>query len=45
MSSSPLSMSTSQVKQSDPGSEFIPLKSICTSVIGTARSMGVDVVR
>ena len=34
-----------QVKQSDPGSEFICLQSICTSIIGTARSMGVAVVR
>lgn len=34
-----------QVKQTDSGSEFIPLQSICTSIIGTAKSMGVDVVR
>jgi ribosomal protein L11 len=34
-----------QVKQTDPGSEFISLQSICTSIIGTARSMGVTVVR
>ena len=34
-----------QVKQTDPGSEFISLQSICTSIIGTARSMGVAVVR
>jgi large subunit ribosomal protein L11 len=34
-----------QVKQSDPGSEFIPLESICSSIIGTAKSMGVTVVK
>jgi large subunit ribosomal protein L11 len=34
-----------QVKQSDPGSEFVPLESICNSIIGTAKSMGVTVVK
>jgi large subunit ribosomal protein L11 len=34
-----------QVKQTDSGSEYIPLQSICSSIIGTARSMGVGVVR
>ncbi len=39
------SFSSRQVKQTDPGSEFISLQSICSSIIGTARAMGVTVVR
>ena len=37
--------SSVQVKQTDPGSEFISLESICNSIIGTARSMGVTIAR
>ena len=34
-----------QVKKTDPGGEFVPLQSICNSIIGTAKSMGVTVVK
>ena len=32
-----------KIKQSDPGNQYISLESICRSVIGTARSMGIVV--
>ena len=35
----------SQVKKTDPGNEVVPLESICMSIVGTARSMGIDIVR
>ena len=34
-----------KVKQSDPFCEYMPLESICKSVIATANSMGIKVVR
>ena len=33
-----------QVKQKDEGFAFMPLQSLCKSIIGTAKSMGIDVV-
>ncbi|CAI5527445.1 unnamed protein product [Closterium sp. Naga37s-1] len=32
-----------KIKQQDPGCSYIPLESICRSIIGTARSMGIQV--
>ena len=34
-----------KVKQSDPALAHIPLDKLCTSVIGTARSMGIGVTK
>ena len=34
-----------KVKQSDPYCQFLPLESICKSIIGTANSMGIKVVK
>ncbi|KAK1270428.1 hypothetical protein QJS04_geneDACA020924 [Acorus gramineus] len=34
-----------KVKQSDPYCQFMPIESICKSVIGTAQSMGIKVVK
>ncbi|CAN6680619.1 hypothetical protein ACFX13_018481 [Malus domestica] len=34
-----------KVKQSDPYCQYMPLESICKSVIGTANSMGIKVVK
>ncbi|GJP76913.1 hypothetical protein CLOP_g7359 [Closterium sp. NIES-67] len=34
-----------KIKQQDPGCSYIPLESICRSIIGTARSMGIQVKR
>lgn len=33
-----------RVKQCDPGQELVPLRSICRSLVGSARSMGLEVV-
>ena len=37
--------STPQVKKTDAGNEVVPLESICMSIVGTARSMGIVIVR
>ncbi|KFK30186.1 hypothetical protein AALP_AA7G229100 [Arabis alpina] len=34
-----------KVKQSDPFCQYMPLKSICKSIIGTAKSMGIEIVK
>ncbi|KAL9679341.1 hypothetical protein QQ045_017199 [Rhodiola kirilowii] len=34
-----------KVKQSDPFCQYMPLESICKSIIGTANSMGIKVVK
>ncbi|BFG41827.1 hypothetical protein CerSpe_281020 [Prunus speciosa] len=34
-----------KVKQSDPYCQYMPLESICKSVIGTANSMGIKIVK
>ncbi|GBG83964.1 hypothetical protein CBR_g37836 [Chara braunii] len=34
-----------KIKQQDPDCQYLSLKGICTSLIGTARSMGIKVVR
>lgn len=34
-----------KVKQSDPFCQFMPLESICKSIIGTANAMGIQVVK
>ncbi|XP_047318098.1 54S ribosomal protein L19, mitochondrial-like [Impatiens glandulifera] len=34
-----------KVKQSDPFCQFMPLESICKSIIGTANTMGIKVVK
>ncbi|KAL2924902.1 39S ribosomal protein L11 mitochondrial [Bienertia sinuspersici] len=33
------------IKKEDPGSQHLPLDSICKSIMGTARSMGIRVVK
>ncbi|MES1920181.1 hypothetical protein MHBO_001879 [Bonamia ostreae] len=33
-----------RIKQCDPGKDIAPLKGICKSLIGSARSLGIDVV-
>ncbi|CAO2833336.1 unnamed protein product [Amaranthus hypochondriacus] len=33
------------VKKNDPGSKHLPIESICKSIIGTAKSMGINVVK
>ncbi|KAL6274235.1 hypothetical protein ACE6H2_024927 [Prunus campanulata] len=34
-----------KVKQSDPYCQYMPLESICKSIIGTANSMGIKIVK
>jgi large subunit ribosomal protein L11 len=34
-----------QIKQQDPALQRIPLQSICKTIIGSARSIGIEVVR
>eukprot|EP00245_Coleochaete_scutata_P005949 TRINITY_DN19996_c0_g1_i1.p2 TRINITY_DN19996_c0_g1~~TRINITY_DN19996_c0_g1_i1.p2 ORF type:complete len:155 (+),score=36.32 TRINITY_DN19996_c0_g1_i1:222-686(+) len=34
-----------KIKQQDPDEQYVPLESICKSIIGTARSMGIQVRR